>query len=92
MPGRQNIVTKETPSRLPALDVRQLREMWCERATSGRRPHWLRPWRQQSKPPSGGTDRFDERRKRIADQILFGSMARQPGNVTAGFDLKPAIQ
>ena len=30
MPGRQNIVTKETPSRLPALDVRQLREMWCE--------------------------------------------------------------
>jgi hypothetical protein len=30
MPGRQNIVTKEALSRLPALDVRQLREMWCE--------------------------------------------------------------
>ena len=30
MPGRQNIVAKEALSRLPALDVRQLREMWCE--------------------------------------------------------------
>ena len=30
MPGRQNIVTKEALSRLPVLDVRQLREMWCE--------------------------------------------------------------
>ena len=28
MPGRQDIVTKEALSRLPALDVRQLREMW----------------------------------------------------------------
>jgi Protein of unknown function (DUF2924) len=30
MPGRQNIVTKEALPRLLALDVRQLREMWCE--------------------------------------------------------------
>jgi hypothetical protein len=30
MPGPPNFVTKETPSRPPALDVRQLREMWCE--------------------------------------------------------------
>jgi hypothetical protein len=28
MPGRQKIVTEEALARLPALDVRQLREMW----------------------------------------------------------------
>ena len=35
MPGRQNIVTKEALLRLPALDVRQLREMWCELYKTG---------------------------------------------------------
>ena len=29
MPGRQNGVTKEAVSRLPELDLRQLRELWC---------------------------------------------------------------
>jgi hypothetical protein len=29
MPGRQNGVTKEALSRLPELDLRQLRELWC---------------------------------------------------------------
>jgi hypothetical protein len=29
MPGRQNGVTVEALSRLPELDLRQLREMWC---------------------------------------------------------------
>src|SRR5215471_18720655 len=30
MPGRQNGVTKEALSRLPEIDLRRLREMWCE--------------------------------------------------------------
>ena len=29
MPGRQNGVTDEAPSRLPELDLSQLRELWC---------------------------------------------------------------
>ena len=30
MPGHQNGVTKEALSRLPELDLRRLRELWCE--------------------------------------------------------------
>ena len=29
MPGRQNGITEEALSRLPELDLRQLRETWC---------------------------------------------------------------
>ena len=29
MPGRQNAVPEEALSRLPELDLRQLRELWC---------------------------------------------------------------
>ena len=29
MPGHQNGVTKEALSRLPELDLRRLRELWC---------------------------------------------------------------
>ena len=42
MPGRQNSVTEEALSRLPELDLRQLRELWCRLYKSAAAPRLSR--------------------------------------------------